>query len=462
MSVEEASVRRLPLTAVPQTSSKDFRQDYVDFLTRLSVYDTIGLDISDDMKTMISKKKEREILDYISTFHPHAVSRIGGNGRFAGQWRTTVGHGRDGTVTKRAKTLDELLEMLAEIYGLPVNMMKEPVTRMPTLETYFPHWLEWKGKRNNNKSCTMYHNQVDFEKYVKGTALAGTPLDKITPEMLDDWARDLLIRKPLNASRFNTYKIVVKGPLELAVREKLISASPWKREFMDYSLLLKSSRKAPSKKKIFYDDEIKKIVTTCMEGYNSTHNSANIAIIINFDLGLRVSELSALKWSDIDWKNQTVFIQRQESERKVEDYVKSDSSSGYRELPLNSQVLGLLERLRQDFGNVSEFIFTDEDGNRKSSSALQKRLIYAQVGKNGDKADSEVKRSHCQRRTVGTRIANQCGLEAARQWLGHTDLQTTLRYIYSTETLDTLRGFSESTSAIRVLNYENRPEKDAV
>lgn len=142
--------------------------------------------------------------------------------------------------------------------------------------------------------------------------------------------------------------------------------------------------------------------------------------------------------------------------------MKSDSSSGYRELPLNSQVLGLLKRLKQYFGDVSGFIFTDEDGNRKSSSALQKRLIYAQVGKNEDRANSEVKRIHCQRRTVGTRIANQCGLEAARQWLGHTDLQTALRYIYSTETLDTLRRFSESTSAIRVLDPDRVLEKDAV
>ena len=36
----------------------------------------------------------------------------------------------------------------------------------------------------------MYHNQVDFEKYVKGTKLAGTPLDKITPEMLACWGAD--------------------------------------------------------------------------------------------------------------------------------------------------------------------------------------------------------------------------------------------------------------------------------
>ena len=36
--------------------------------------------------------------------------------------------------------------------------------------------------------------------------------------------------------------------------------------------------------------------------------------------------------------------------------------------------------------------------------------------------------------TVGTRIANNMGIEAARVWLGHTDIQTTLRYVYSTET----------------------------
>ena len=115
----------------------------------------------------------------------------------------------------------------------------------------------------------------------------------------------------------------------------------------------------------------------------------------------------------------------------MEDYVKSDSASGYRELPLSSQVIRLLKQLRQDFGLVSEYVFSDAQGRRKTSSALQKRFIYAQVGKGGDKAASGVKRIHCQRRSVGTRIAKYKGLEAARIWLGHTDLQTTLRYIYT-------------------------------
>ena len=38
------------------------------------------------------------------------------------------------------------------------------------------------------------------------------------------------------------------------------------------------------------------------------------------------------------------------------------------------------------------------------------------------------------------------GIEAARVWLGHTDIQTTLRYVYSTETVESMRKFVENSS----------------
>lgn len=441
----------------PDVSQKTDRDSYEAFLTRLAVYDTISMDINGDTMTMIRKKKQEEILEFIKTFHNHAVSPIGGSGRFAGFWQTTVGKGRGNLKPVRTKTLEEMLKYLAGYYDLSDTVL--PRRKKITLESYFPHWLEWKGKRNNNKSCTLYHNKVDFAKYVAGTALSKMPLTSITPEDLDDWAREILIRKPMSAKRFNTYKIVVTGPLELAVREKIITSSPWKPELMDYRLLFKSPRRRPSQEKIFYEDEIRHIISVCLASYEETRNSANYAVIINFDLGLRVSELSALKWSDIDWRKKTVFIQRQESQREVEDYVKSDSACGYRELPLNDHNMKLLQRLRQDFGLVSEYIFSDDDGCRKTSKAIQKRLIYAQVGKNGDTASSGVKRIHCQRRTVGTRIAKHCGLEAARQWLGHTDLKTTLHYIYTTETEDSMRAYSQAHSAMNYLQEASTAER---
>ena len=452
MSVKTDAARRLPSDIVPSIS----REDYELFLTRLSVYDTISEDINGDTADMLNKKKEREILDYIKTFHNHKVTQISGTGRFAGHWQTTVGKGRGKLTPIRRKTLTEMLHYLAGYYELSDSSFQN--NRDITLDSFFPHWLEWKGKRNNNKSCTLNHNEADFEKFVRGTGLAQMPLKAITPEHLDDWARDILIRYPMNSKRFNTYKIVVTGPLELAVREKILSSSPWKPELMDYKLLFKSARRKPSKDSIFYDDEIEHIVSVCQASYDDTHNSANLAIIINFDLGLRVSELSALKWSDIDWKKQTVNIQRQESEGRVEEYVKSDSASGYRELPLNEYNLELLRRIRQDFGFISEYVFCDKKGSRKTSKAIQKRLIYAQVGKGGDKANSGVKRIHCQRRTVGTRVERYCGLEATRQWLGHTDIKTTLNYIYTTETEDSMRAYSQAHSAMRSMK---KPESAA-
>ena len=42
------------------------------------------------------------------------------------------------------------------------------------------------------------------------------------------------------------------------------------------------------------------------------------------------------------------------------------------------------------------------------------------------------KSSHCIRRTVASRMnASGIALEEIRRWLGHTDLETTLKYIYN-------------------------------
>ena len=408
---------------------------------------------------MARKKKEEEILQYIREIHDRSVSQMA-TGRYAGCWQTRLGKGRNGSKYVRTRTLEEMLALLAKEYGISASEIRRLKGRAtPTLSEYFTEWLNWKSDRNGNKTGTVTKNTNDFKKYVE-PFLGKLRLDELTTEVLDDWARSVLKRNPMTARRFNTLKIVVTGPLGLAVRENLLSENAWKPDVMDYRRLLKSERKAPSSEKIFYDDEISDLVGKLKDDYDANGNTASMAIIFNFDMGLRVGELSALKWEDVDWKRKTLSIRRQESEGKVEEYVKSDSAAGYRELPLNDYLVDLLKRVQRDTGRLSGFIFSDKDGNRKTASALKKRLIYAQVGKNGDTAGSSVKRIHCQRRTVGTKIANSRGLESARQWLGHTDLMTTLRYIYTTDTIDDLRKCSKEMSAlkdmsrVRTTNFE--------
>ena len=59
---------------------------------------------------------------------------------------------------------------------------------------------------------------------------------------------------------------------------------------------------------IFYADEIEELFEVLEKGYQSNGNIVNLGLICNFDLGLRGGELCALKWLDINWINETLFV----------------------------------------------------------------------------------------------------------------------------------------------------------
>ena len=77
---------------------------------------------------------------------------------------------------------------------------------------------------------------------------------------------------------------------------------------------------------------------------------------------------------------------------------------------------------------MGEYIFVHSDGTRKTAMQFAGRLEKAEIALGWEKQ----KRSHCIRRTVASRMnANHIPLETIRAWLGHTDTQTTLKYIFN-------------------------------
>ena len=234
------------------------------------------------------------------------------------------------------------------------------------------------------------------------------------------------------------------GPLAYAVRQGYISDNPWKKEKLEYQQLFKSKRRKKSEDAVFYPDEIEELVGEFERGYEVNRNTANLGLEMNFELGLRIGELAALKWKDINWINRTVFVQREEdSSGAVEEYVKSDSPAGYRELALTDAAVSILKRLKSDTRVMGEYIFVHADGTRKTAMQFAGRLEKAEIALGWEKQ----KRSHCIRRTVASRMnANHIPLETIRAWLGHTDTQTTLKYIFNPfrvdDTHDQIRAVS--------------------
>lgn len=233
----------------------------------------------------------------------------------------------------------------------------------------------------------------------------------------------------MTAKAFNTHKIVVMNAMLYAKKKGYITDNPWISEELDYRRLLSSPRRKPSSEMVLYPDEIEALFTDLMRGYETNCNSACIGIMSNFDLGLRIGELCALKWSDINWKNETIFIQRMEdSSGNIVEYVKSDSEAGYRELVLTDSVINMLKLIKNSSQVLSEYIFCNEVGARKTKLQFLNKLRRAERAIGFEKE----KGLHCIRRTVASRMnVSGIALDEIRRWLGHTDLETTLKYIYN-------------------------------
>lgn len=360
----------------------------------------------------------KKIQEEIAKFHPYKVT-ISESKQFSGMVTTHIY--KNGTRTKIvAHSWTEIYNKLKAFYGIDSE----------TLKTLFPQWLNWKKTHNQNKSKTITQNEHDFQKYVQETKLADIPITAITPANIEDWCIATLDAYPMTRKKFNDRKIIVMGPLEYAVRIGLIEKSPWIKERIDYSRHLCSSQRRPASQQIFSDQELDQITEALYADYEQYHNSVSLGLIANIDLGMRVGELCALKWEDVDLENGKVHVCRQESESVVEDKVKSDSTAGYRTLGLSERNWHIFRQLKDEWYSLNnEFIFVNKEGKRRKSRAFIDKIRHIELDvlhfpKN--------KGTHAFRRTLGSQIARNIDLGTASEWLGHTDISTTYsHYVYA-------------------------------
>ena len=157
------------------------------------------------------------------------------------------------------------------------------------------------------------------------------------------------------------------------------------------------------------------------------------AVFLLFKLGLRIGELVALKWEDIDTSNKEIHIHRMETldnslRTVVAEYTKKKSPYGDRFLPLGDYELELFQKVQEINERcqyqAGDFIFCDEKGRTTI------RAIDNLIRKACNMAGIETKSAHDIRRTVASEMFNQgVPVEIIRNYLGHSDIKTTYGYI---------------------------------
>lgn len=181
--------------------------------------------------------------------------------------------------------------------------------------------------------------------------------------------------------------------------------------------------KKTGKTETYNSDELKGLNLYLDRMYTETHDTAFLAVKLNFLLGLRVGELVALKWED--YKEGHLHIVREEVRDQTTnkyEVVEHTKTNRDRFVVLVPKAVDILKKIDHE----SDFIFM-RNGNRITS-----RQVAYVLEKYAERQGLPTKSTHRMRKTFASNLnSNGVPLDCIRELLGHSNLNTTLGYIYN-------------------------------
>lgn len=201
----------------------------------------------------------------------------------------------------------------------------------------------------------------------------------------------------------------------------------------------------------FTDYEVRKLMDYCINHPN--HNTLGILIALN--TGMRIGELAALKWSDIDFNSNIINVNKtmcRIRDHNSEEYSTKlvistpKTATSIRQIPINSHLLADLKRFK---GRPTQYVLS---GRKTPREPQNFRFWYKRLLK---KLELPNLRLHCLRHTFASRaILNGIDAKTLSEILGHSDVQTTLRlYVHS--------SFKQKEKAVFIMGNDLYNNKNA-
>jgi integrase len=168
---------------------------------------------------------------------------------------------------------------------------------------------------------------------------------------------------------------------------------------------------------VFSPEEVLELV-----GAASCQQDAALFLTAAFT-GLRRGELLALTWRDIDLSGRLVRVRAS----YAGGVVTTPKSGKVRSVPMAPRVADALVglRLRERWTAEDDLVFPGELGGHLDASALRRRYSSALA-----RAGLRRLRFHDLRHTFGTRMIGEADIRRVQEWMGHADVQTTMKYLH--------------------------------
>ena len=173
---------------------------------------------------------------------------------------------------------------------------------------------------------------------------------------------------------------------------------------------------------------------------------ANAAILLCLNTGLRLGEVCALRWTDIDINAQTLTIKQ--SVQRITQNGKSQlllqtpkSETSKRTIPLTAEILLMLKSLKKN--NNKEYVFG-------VSAPLEPRTLQYRFVSLLKKCGIQQRNFHVLRHTFASRyVAAGADIKSLSEILGHSNVRITMQ-LYVHPTLEQKRSYMENISILNL------------
>jgi integrase len=278
-------------------------------------------------------------------------------------------------------------------------------TPPPTLEQFWPRFIEGHAKANRQKASYIAERESIYRNHFGGK-LAQLRLDEITDEVVQRLKAGLSDRSPKTVNNvLAVLNTVLKAAVEWGVLERL----PCRVR------LLKAAKATVE----FYEPEAYERLVKAAEAVSP---AAQLAVLLGGDAGLRLGEILALEWGDIDFARGLLHVARADWRGEVG----SPKSGKPRIVPMTARLAAVL-RVHRGVGRAR--VVCCSDGSPLDRDRLKRLMAEAQR----EAGLEENGRVHILRHTFGARLAIVGAQpKAIQEVMGHSDLTTTLRYMHLT------------------------------
>lgn len=364
-------------------------------------------DIDSVLDTLMSKKR-----DTILKLHPYAITPPAAEN---GRWQTCYKNEKGKRKNIKAQSKEELLDKLIPIYFTNSHLDKL------TFYGLYEEWLEYKATVTNSSNTIKRHKQ-HYRKYFEPSVLHEMKVKKIDELLLEQECNRIVKDFNLPRKEWCNIKTILNGMYLYAVRKRYITENPMDKVqiYVKYRQVVKKTGKTET----YNTEELKELNRYLDKMYTETEDTVFLAVKINFLLGLRVGELTALRWEDCQDLSHLHIVREEVRNQETNQYEVVDHTKTNRDrfVILVPKAVSILQKIPKQ----GKYIFM-RNGKRITS-----RQIAYVLEKFAERQGVSTKSTHKMRKTYASNLnANGVPLDCIREMLGHSNLSTTLEYIYN-------------------------------